>query len=249
MMDIEGLLDLYGARDQLDRLRTIREAIKHAEDWWSEYVDLLQSPVQAWLGLESVAARLYTFDSHVIPPLLQVGSYLEEVLRAWHGRADDQLRRLVDLDRNRQGIQEARTSPAELVAIIDQQVLHRRVGDADLMKQQLSHLLKASRRPNLTIHILPGNRGLQGCMDASFAIATMPESFGHHPGGAFVPSHRHRGWLQNLSDKDAKALRQGACYRQHQEVQLYRAAWDQLHEQALDPEQSRNVIEQALSEW
>ncbi|HJQ46586.1 MAG TPA: helix-turn-helix transcriptional regulator [Amycolatopsis sp.] len=244
-MDIEGLLELYEARDQLDRLSAIRDASKRAEDWWAGDTDLLQSPVQAWLGLESVAARIHTFDSHVIPVLLQVTAYNEAALPTHLGR--DQVRRLAALDRSRQAIQEER--PAEQWAIIDEQVLYRVAGDATVMKEQLAHLVQSSRQPHVTIRILPRDRGLHDCTDAAFAIATMPTHFGPHPGGAFVPSQLHRGWMQNPQAKEINAVRQGACYRRPREVETFRAIWDRVCEQTLEPDESREVIAQAAQHW
>ncbi|TNC22232.1 helix-turn-helix domain-containing protein [Amycolatopsis alkalitolerans] len=248
-MDIEGLLDLYGATDQVERLCALRDASRHAQDWWSEYADLLQSPVQAWLGLEAVAARLHTFDSHVLPALFQIAPYTEAVLRAQQASHEDQQRRLIEFEQHRQHIQNERADPAQLLAIIDEQVLHRLVGDATVMRHQLTHLARASLQPHVTIRVLPRDRGLHTSTDAAFAIATMPSHFGPHPGGVFVPSHVHRGWLQNPPDRDVAAIRQGACYRRQREIQTYRATWERLREQTLDPERSREIIEQTRRDW
>lgn len=248
-VSIEALLELYDVSHEVDRLCAIRDAIPRATDWWADDADLLQSPFEAWLGLESVAAELHTFDSHVIPTLLQVAPYAEAVLRARYRPAEEQLQRLVDLDMRRRHMQEQRDEPAELLAIIDEQVLHRLVGDVEVMREQLTHLAHAAAQPHLTLRILPRERGLANSVDASFGIATMPKHFGHHAGGAFAPSLLHRGWLQDPKDKDAKAIQQGACYRLRKEVETYRAAWERLRERTVDPQRSLDLVEQAARDW
>ena len=60
--------------------------------------------------------------------------------------------------------------PPRVWALLDEAALHRRVGDAAIMYEQLMHLLEISRQRSVSVQVLPGMEahvGLQG----AFTIA------------------------------------------------------------------------------
>jgi Domain of unknown function (DUF5753) len=50
-----------------------------------------------------------------------------------------------------------RADPPELLAVLDEAVLHRQVGSAKIMGDQLAYLGEMSRRPAVTIQIVPAD--------------------------------------------------------------------------------------------
>src|SRR5262249_24505708 len=80
--DVRELVEIYGvtgaAADPLAQLA--REARR--KGWWHTYGRVLPAWFEAYIGLESEAARLRDFQPLVVPGLLQTEGYARAVLRA-----------------------------------------------------------------------------------------------------------------------------------------------------------------------
>src|SRR5690606_15910610 len=70
----------------------------------------------------------------------------------------------------RQKILERNGDSARLWVVIDESVLYRQRGDANVMAQQLDHLLKMSERPRVDLQILPLNAGAHLAQAGSFQV-------------------------------------------------------------------------------
>jgi hypothetical protein len=118
--------------------------------------------VPTWLShyasLEQGAARLQSFDPITLPGLLQTAAYAEAVMRThWvdltdavvHERVASRLARQVVLDRA--------PNPLEFCCIIDESVLYRETGGADVMAEQLDHLLALAQSPTIHLQISPSD--------------------------------------------------------------------------------------------
>jgi hypothetical protein len=64
-----------------------------------------------------------------------------------------------------------RETPPLLWAVLDEQALHRLVGGATVMREQLAHLLDLSQRPNINIQVVPYSAGAHYALSGAFAIA------------------------------------------------------------------------------
>src|SRR4051812_48097880 len=70
--DVADLLTLYGVADEQERatmLALAREA--NTPGWWNRYSDILPTWFQSYLGLESAAALIRTYEVQFVPGLLQ----------------------------------------------------------------------------------------------------------------------------------------------------------------------------------
>jgi hypothetical protein len=65
--------------------------------------------------------------------------------------------------------------PLRLVAILDEAVLHRQVGSADVMRAQAQHLLEGAKLPRVMIQIIPFAAGGHPSMTGGFAVLQFPE--------------------------------------------------------------------------
>ena len=68
-----------------------------------------------------------------------------------------------------------RDDPPLFWVLLDENVLHREIGGAKIMRDQLAHLAGMARRPNVTVQVIPrtgAHVGLQG----GFVMAETPES-------------------------------------------------------------------------
>jgi len=134
--DVRDLLEVYGITDETtcDALvQLAREARRRG--WWTRYSDVLGSGT--YVGLEAEASALHTYESMFIPGLLQTEDYARAVIRAGQARPDPEtLERRVMARMARQEIF-TRSDPPEIWAVLDDPVVSRPVGGADVMREQL----------------------------------------------------------------------------------------------------------------
>ena len=66
-----------------------------------------------------------------------------------------------------------RSKPATLWAVLDEVVLHRRVGSEEIMQRQLAHLLEQGERPHIGIQVVPARSGANAGHVGGFTIASV----------------------------------------------------------------------------
>jgi Domain of unknown function (DUF5753) len=106
---------------------------------------------------------------------VQTEDYARAVL-SWgplRGNVDDDVRARMD----RQEILN-RDSPPELWVLLAESAVRRRVGSAEIMRAQLKHLAELSRRPNITVQVVPDDADAYGGLSGGFAVATVEPSGG-----------------------------------------------------------------------
>jgi transcriptional regulator with XRE-family HTH domain len=172
--DLDRLLDFYqvvGARR--DRLTELSQNAGR-RGWWDVYADILSSGYCAMIPLEDAAESEWHFSPAVIPGLLQTGRYAHEVTRVTMLDASPgQIGRLTEVRMTRQQLL-AKDPPLNLAAILDESALRRVVGDTEVMRAQLSHLIEVGSRPNITIQVLPFSEGPHLAMSGTFTILNSP---------------------------------------------------------------------------
>jgi hypothetical protein len=62
--------------------------------------------------------------------------------------------------------------PPVVCALLDQSALHREIGGPKVMRGQLMHLIAMSRRPNVTVQIIPNTGAHPGLLGA-FTVADL----------------------------------------------------------------------------
>jgi len=173
--DVSDLLDQYGIygthRDNL--LTLTREARQHG--WWHSYSDVLSEGTDVWIGLETEAEAIRSFEVQVVPGLLQTSEYARAVLRAYYrSEPSEQIERRVKLRMARQQLViEQNNTP--IWAVMDEAVLRRRIGPAELMQSQYRRLLELSEENNITIQVLPLDAGIFSGVHGGFAIIQLPQ--------------------------------------------------------------------------
>jgi transcriptional regulator with XRE-family HTH domain len=128
---------------------------------------------------EAEATALYVFEHSLVPGLLQTPQYARAVLATRPNTAEDEIDNLVAARLARQVILTRDEPPAPLLwALIDESVLHRPVAPAEVMRDQLMFLVQVSRRPNVTVQVLPYSAGGHTGLLGAFTIADL----GSRPG-------------------------------------------------------------------
>lgn len=218
--EVKVLLDRYGVTDRDDVLRLARDARKRSAyrvpDWAKTYV-----------GLEAEAAELRTYESELIPGLLQTPGYARLVTRAADPYRDPrEVERLVDARIDRQQRLFSGEDTTLIWAILNEAVIRRVVGDMEVMQGQLLHLLSTAERPNVTIQVLPFAAGAHAAMGSSFVHLRLVD-----------PPDAEIVYLEDLTSSD--------YLDRPAHVESYYNVFGMLAQAALDPDKSLIVIDRA----
>ncbi|KPI16692.1 helix-turn-helix domain protein [Actinobacteria bacterium OK074] len=178
--DVRRLLDAYDVQDAA--LRELLLVLAGSEDgggrqnWWHAYRGVLPPTYRDFISLESQANRMRTLETSVVPGLLQTPEYARAVTRAAVGpAADAQLDALVNVRLARQDVLRA-DPPLELIAVLDEAVLHREVGGPEVMARQVVRLLDAARLPQVRLQVLPFAAGAHIGITGPFVIFSFPST-------------------------------------------------------------------------
>ena len=169
--DLADLLTLYGVTGEAARadvLRLAREAARPG--WWHQYGEILPGWFEFYVGLESAASRIRTYEMQFVPGLLQTPEYARAVIRGGHPAAPaDEIARRVSLRMKRQQIL-SRPGGPKLWAVMDETALRRRLGGPGVMEAQLDRLIELAAEPNVALHVVTLQSGYHAAAAGSFSI-------------------------------------------------------------------------------
>ncbi|MFF0967202.1 helix-turn-helix domain-containing protein [Streptomyces sp. NPDC003703] len=225
---LEELLTLYGVDDPKDRCRLLEvRRMADEKSWWHEYSDITPEWLQTLFDLERSASLIKTFEARIVPGLLQTAEYTKAITRVGYPMATDQdISLRVGLRMKRQQFLHTPEAP-KLVALLDESVLHRQVGGAAVMREQLQHLVQMSQRPNITLRILPLQANYHADIGAPLTVMQFAE-----------PALPDVVYLEQLS---------GATYiRSGHASDSYGRLMDQLASAAEKPEHTKNFLHRFL---
>jgi transcriptional regulator with XRE-family HTH domain len=113
--DVEDLLTLYGVTSAPQRAKVIALARRsRAPEWWAKYNDILPDWFETYLGLESAATSIRSFEMQFVPGLFQTEDYARAVTTLGHQAARvDEIERRVSLRLKRQELL-ARAQPPRM---------------------------------------------------------------------------------------------------------------------------------------
>ncbi|QMU75787.1 helix-turn-helix transcriptional regulator [Streptacidiphilus sp. PB12-B1b] len=124
-----------------------------------------------FIQIEGDASGIRSFQTQVIHGLLQTESYARAMLTAVR---PDNLEDLIAARMSRQAIFD-RDDPPRAWFVIDEQVLRRRIGGPEVMRDQLQRLLTAGMDPRTVIQVLPERVAAHPGLAGPFTILTTPE--------------------------------------------------------------------------
>jgi transcriptional regulator with XRE-family HTH domain len=169
--DIADLLTLYGVTDEQVRAGVLSLAAQaNTQGWWAQYGDILPDWFEVYLGLEAAASLIRTFEIQFVHGLLQTEGYARAVTRLGHSAAPvSEIERRVHLRIQRQDLLHS-DDPPRVWSVMDEAALRRPVGGRDVMRAQIKHLLEAAELPNVTIQVVPFERGGHAAAGGSFTV-------------------------------------------------------------------------------
>lgn len=173
--DVQDLLS-YLEGDAVERETALGLARDvNVRGWWHTYSDVLPTWFERYVGLESAASLISTYEAQFVPGLLQTEAYADAVARAGQladrttPAARDEIDQRVALRSTRQQVLTRPDGP-RLWAIIDEGALRRPIGGGRVMRAQVDHLLHLQAHPNITIQIMPFTFGGHVAQVGAFTI-------------------------------------------------------------------------------
>ncbi|MEV4058951.1 DUF5753 domain-containing protein [Nonomuraea dietziae] len=157
--DVALLADFYhvspAARAEL--LALAEEA--EGKGWW-DALDSISESYANFIGLESGAEAIFTWQNVIFPGLLQTSDYARALIGfgdAWSALSPAQTERLVRVRARRARVLEE-ANPPQLTVLLEESVLMRRFGSPEVMRDQLRHILDVATRPNVSVRVVPLER-------------------------------------------------------------------------------------------
>lgn len=189
----------------LTRIRDQLLAVAAAPEWF-----------RPWVDYEREASEIGWFEPLLVPGLLQTEDYARVLLE---DGSPDQAESLLAARLERQRVLDR----ASVVAIIDESVLRRQVGDPDVMHAQLMHLTAA----RAVVQVLPVGAETYRHLQGSFALATVD--------GTEV------GYVDTAA--------RGFVLDRPEVISGMRRQWEIIRAEALPRGQSRDLIVKVAETW
>ncbi|MDJ0465269.1 helix-turn-helix transcriptional regulator [Streptomyces sp. H27-C3] len=180
-----------------------------------------------WARLERTAVSLCTYECRLVPGLLQSEAYARAVFEGTIPVVtDERLEALSAARAERQRMLVER--PTTLFSfIVEEHVFRRRFGDVEAMRGMLDHVLELTSRRNVTLQVVPLDSALHACLDGPVRLLETPE-------------RRRVGY--------AEGQQSGRLISDANEVSLLHQRYDTLRSQALNPQETRALLERLRGE-
>ncbi|MBP2334625.1 transcriptional regulator with XRE-family HTH domain [Saccharothrix coeruleofusca] len=187
--------------------------------WWQRAKPDFAHRQRTLINLEARADLIVSFEGMNVPGLLQTGEYTRALMieSGIIPEAEVEGRMVTRMQRHAVLL---KPDAPQLIAFIDELVLHRAIGGVDVLRRQLGHLVEAAREPNTILRVLPNAGGHAG---ANGAFSLIRRSSGHKV-----------VFLENLTSS--------LFLEEPNEIKTYETAIRALGEHALDPQESIRVI-------
>ncbi|MFJ4671066.1 helix-turn-helix domain-containing protein [Kitasatospora purpeofusca] len=226
--DLTAMLRLYGVDEQavqerLAELARTANKRRRGSGWWNEYGGVLADTYRDFIELEAAASSVRTFQSQMIPALLQTPDYARALTvagRRW--KRPEEIEQFVTVRLIRQHRLTA-DDPLSVWVVLAEGALRQQVGGVDVMRAQLDHLARSAAMPNVTVQVVPFRVGAHASMAGPYVILGFPSEAAmdvvllDNPSGSM--------WLEGAK-----------------EVEAYQELWDDVRTKALSPVESLELI-------
>lgn len=188
---LDELLDTKGA------LRVAVERIPRKERY--------QALVKDFVQYEQDAVSLFSYQSQLIPGLLQTEAYARFIFDCnYPPLEEDEIEKRVADRLGRQKILERKPRPI-LHFILEESILHAQMGDPVVMREQLLHLRRCMDLPFVTIQIMPRNTPRHAGLAGPLVLLETPD----HDGLVYVDGQLRGELYDEPADVSALLQRYG----------------------------------------
>ncbi|MGH3978756.1 MAG: helix-turn-helix domain-containing protein, partial [Pseudonocardiaceae bacterium] len=230
--ELEILLDFYGVAERTESFLELLTAARKGKDWWLPFAGTAPPWFDLFLGLETSAAQIESYEALTITGLFQTEAYAEAVIRTGNPElSDHDVAQRIELRMARQDVLARQPNPPTVWSVLDESVLHRLAARPRVMREQLEHLAKLADLPTINIQVLPMAAGISAGMNGTFTLLSFPPELVGDPGVVYTES-----------------LIKGTYYEDPTEIMCYRNTLTRLQIQAATPEQSHTIITRRAEE-
>lgn len=234
--EVERLLDYYKVKGERRRMLLALAQDATQKGWWEEpeYASTISDDYRQFIGLEHEATSMAIWHVDVVPGLLQTEGYARRIISSYsrvEPVAPGAIGRLVRVRMRRQQVLQRDGLRVEVV--LDESVLQRKIGDANIMRAQLMYLAEIAERPSVDLRILP--------LDVDHTV--VGESFVVFGFG----TDETEAVLQDVVSTEQ--MRSGFILEGERETYLHRLAFSMLAAVSLDPADSKARILKAADVW
>lgn len=168
--DLDDLLAEYGAGDGERAVLLALAGRRAPRGWWDAYAGVLPPAVVDYLALEAAASEVLVYEGERVPALLRSGGYAMALAARDPAVPAVTARVAAEVTAQRQRtVLEA--GGKELVMLIGEAALRRRVGGAQVMRGQLGRLARLSGQDGpVTVQVLPAARAHSGAGSGPLTI-------------------------------------------------------------------------------
>ncbi|MCQ4196174.1 helix-turn-helix domain-containing protein [Streptomyces parvulus] len=225
--DVDALCRFYETTDELrEFLKSLARQAK-TRSWWQVHGSGVPEWFSIYIGLEQDASTLRQYQSEVLPGLLQTESYARELHACGSHMPSEDIDRAVRVRLERQSMISAPDAP-DCWFVVSEGAVRRVIGDRELMRDQLEHVLMAVERPSVTLQVLPFDAGTCPTTGA-FTVLGFPD-----------PEDPDIVYRDGITD---------AMYLEGQpHIREYNRAFDELRAAALSPRRTAELINNLMKE-
>ncbi|MCC9741297.1 helix-turn-helix transcriptional regulator [Streptomyces sp. MNU89] len=225
--DVDALCCFYNTSDDLREFLKRLAKDSKIRGWWHAHGSAVPPWFSVYIGLEQDVSSLRQYQCEFVPGLMQTAAYAAELHRLTNQLTGDALHSAVDVRMERQSLL-TREDPPDLWVIVHESVLRHVIGDRQVMRAQLEHMLSVSQLKNVTLQVLPFDAGTYPATGA-FTILGFPEQ--EDPDVVYREGMTDAVYLESPDD-----------------VGQYTKAYDNLRAIASSPPRSVQMIKAILEE-
>ncbi|MGA5066378.1 helix-turn-helix domain-containing protein [Streptomyces exfoliatus] len=180
-----------------------------------------------WARLERVAVSLCTYECRLVPGLLQPEPYVRAVFdNSIPLLTDGQVEAQVAARLQRQKMLHERPHVA-FSFIVEESVFRKKLGGREVTRCMLDFVLERSAPRNVTLQLVPQDAEFHSCLDGPVRLLETPEG-------------KRRAYSEGQQN--------GRLITDPKEVSLLQQRYDTLRSQALNPKESRGLLERLRGE-
>ena len=219
--------ELHLEQGHTDTLVALHQDSNKRGFWSTGYNRSYHEDFRLMVDLEKSADLLRCLESEIAPDLLQCEAYIRALFAAHGADSDVTVEHWVQARLQRQEVL-TRDAPLQYHVVLSESSLWREYGSTSVMREQLNHMIKLSKRENVLLQVLTFKERASGTQVATrpFILVRVPS-----PG---VAGPLELGYIQGEKEiryiDDKKAL------------DAYEKAWRLLTSAALPAEDSRRFI-------
>jgi transcriptional regulator with XRE-family HTH domain len=227
--DLKALLSHYGIKDKtrvnglLDLARSTRGG-----SFYDQYSDVLKPGFKEYLAHEASASVIRQYDTLLIPGLLQTEEYARAILEYAAGLGPDDVDKAWAVRQHRQDVHD-RDDPPDMLFVVDEAVIRRKIGHGQVMRKQLERLKEQAAAEHISLRVVPFIRGAHPGMLGNFIMLEFADPN--------LDDLVHLESIDQITIRDDPDL-----------IGRYLDRFDQLESLALSPEDSIALIDDAISQ-